>query len=526
MYIFFALIILLTWVSLNKTLSFGLTGDDWMTLYRYIQDFPTFSSHFSLSSYINDHSTYNFADLFMGLIYKLFYFNPFPYYLISTLIRISTAISFYFAVSKATKNNLAGFLSSLLFSVMFAGIETTNWVFNMNTYVSIILFNVFIYFYTKKDNQNFFLKNIILGAILGLSFIITPNRMHGLLFVIPLIAYFKIGNIDRKSLSLYFFRLLFYYLPLVGFRVLVRSTNDTAYSSKILEHFFSIDFLKSLLINLSYSFIPENIYKYIGLSQDKTIIFGFGILLFSGIYFYRHQKSSPELSKFAILSLSFVIAFMVMHLLVFDPIIMPSSHRYLIIPGAYVMVVYALLFSLLWKSKKQIQITFAILLLSTIFFSNFFSLNNYFKELSNKGRLAKDIDTQYSYLTRQIKRPQNNAPIALLFIPDDPEFLYHSITFGIPYHLMLIDPRFGYDYQKSPFAVDNLQSLIDVLSSKDSSELKRYGFQPIKIPLENVYVFTLQNRTLTNITIQARNELKKLVPGLEDVDNQSNSQNN
>lgn len=512
--ILFLPITLLTYLSFSKTFSFGLTGDDWFTLYRYILDFPTLISHFNLTNYINDHSTYNFADIFMGIIYRKFSFNPFPYYLISMILRIITAISFYYAVLIITKEKMAGYLSALLFSVMFAGIETTNWVFNMNTYFSIILFNLFISLYIKKGHLNFLFKNLILGLILGLSFIITPNRMHGLLFAIPFIALIKIKKINLHNLQNSFSRLFCFYLPIFIFRSLVRSVNDISYTTTIIQSLFKIDFIYYVLANLSNCLIPENIYKALGISQGGKVFIATFVLLSIGIFFYRQLKSYPNLSKLGLLSLSFVFSFILMPLLVFDPTVMPSDHRYLIIPGAYMIVIYSCIFVVLWKSKKQILITLSLLLIGLIFITNLFSLNYYFDDLADKGRLAPDSQKQFTYLISQVDRPDNNTPIALLFIPDDINYLYNAITFGLPYHMMLVDKKMGLDAQKAPFAVDNLNSLVNVLSSKDSNELKRYGYKPVKIPLENVFVFTLQNKTLSNITPQARDELKRFVPGL------------
>lgn len=506
--------VFLTYLSLNKTLSFGLTGDDWFTLYRYILDFPTLMSHFNLANYINDHSTYNFADIFMGIIYRHFSFNPFPYYLVSMILRIITAVSFYYAVSTATKDKLAGYLSMMLFSVMFVGIETTNWVFNMNTYLSITLFNFFLYLYTKKVHLNFFFKTSTLGLILGLSFIITPNRMHGLLFAIPFIALITISETNVNYLKQFFLRLLCFYLPVLGFRFLVKSTNDISYTTTIIQSFTQVNFFYSVLANISNILIPENIYKMLGISQGGKTFIAFFTLLSIGIFFYHHLKDFPRLSSFALLCLVFAFSFIMMPLLVFDPIIMPTDHRYLIIPGAYIMVIYACLFGILWRSKKQILTTLASSIIGVIFFANFLSLDYYFRDLTNKGRLAVDSQTQSTYLISQINRPNNDAPLVLLFIPDDINYLYNAITFGLPYHMMLIDKRMGPKIQTSPFAVDDLKSLIDVLSSKDSSELKRYGYAPVRIPLENVFAFTLQNKTLANITPQAREELKKLIEDL------------
>lgn len=518
MLILFVSTILLTYFCLNKTLLFGLSGDDWFTLYRYILDFPTLASHVNLASYINDHSNYNFADLIMGIIYRQFSFSPFPYYLISMILRVIVAISFYWAVYMATKDKLAGYLSTLLFSIMFTGIETTNWVFNMNTYISISFFNLFIFLYIRNDNLSFVLKNLILGIILGLSFIITPNRMHGLLFAIPLITLFKIDKTDNYNFKKYLLRIFLLFLPILGFRFLIRTASDTEYTETLLRSLTQIDFLRSVLVGLGNSAIPESVYNLFGISQDGKAIIVFFIFLLLMIFLYNNQKKMPALSKFALLSAGLSLSFIVIPILLFNPgMLLPSDHRYLIIPGAYIMAFYASIFSIIQKSNKQFLKTFAFLFLVTIFLINILSLRNYFNYLANKGRLAIDSQEQFNYLIARISPSKNPSPIVLLFIPDDPLYLYNSITFGIQYHLMLIDPRFGYDIQRAPFAVDNLESLIEVLSSKDSKELKRYGYKPVKIPLENVYAFRLQNKNLTNITSEVKGYLKEKIPNLKEL---------
>lgn len=500
----------LTYFGLYKTFSFGLTGDDWLTLYRYILDFPTFSSHFSISSYINDHSNYNFADLIMGIIYRQFSFNPFPYYLISMIIRIITSISFYFAVSKATKSKLAGYISAFLFSVMFAGIETTNWVFNMNTYISIIFLNLFIYLFTKDDNFAFIFKNLILGIILVLSFIITPNRMHGLIFAIPLMVLFKFDKTDSVYLKKFFLRIILFLLPILLFRFSIRSISDASYTDTILKSISQIDFLRSILIGIRNSAMPENVYNIFGIFKDVKAIIIFFAILFFAVFLWRNLKKYPDLSKFALLSLGVSLSFIIMPILIFGPkMLLSSDHRYLIIPGSFFMVFYSVIFSLVQKNSKHFLKGFSLMLLIFIFFVNLFYLRNYFNYLADSGRLALDSQKQFNYLLTQIVPSKDSSPIVLLFIPDEPFYLYNAITFGIPYHLMLIDSRFGLDIQRAPFAVDNLQSLIDVLSSKDSKELKRYGYPPVEIPLENVYAFSLQNKNLTNITPEVRKYLKE-----------------
>src|SRR5574337_612249 len=139
-----AIVILLVLITVGPSLYFSINGDDWLALYRYNLYFKTFWSYVDPRNYATSSANYVFGYLMMGIISKLFAYNPFPYYLVALILRFFSALSFYPAVYAATKNKWAGYLSSIFIACLYAGIETTNWVSNMNTYVSIILLNIFV----------------------------------------------------------------------------------------------------------------------------------------------------------------------------------------------------------------------------------------------------------------------------------------------------------------------------------------------------------------------------------------------
>lgn len=502
------LITIISFIGIGQSLSFALNGDDWLALWRYIKDFTTFQSHFDIKNYSTEYGNYVFADIIMGIIYRLFSFNPFPYYLVSIILRAVTAISFYPAVSAASKDKRAGFLSSIFFACMFAGIETTNWVFNMNTYISIALLNLFIYLYYSKDFKFLSKRGILTSFILASSFIVTQNRMHGLLFIVPLLIIFKIHKFNKENLGKALIRLVVFFLPIFVYRFVTRSSNDTAYANSFIQSVSQCEnFILSIFSSIGNIIMPEKIYAFFNITNRLKALFVFFIFLsFLTIFTKRHFRSQKYF--FALISLSMSIFFLIIPLIVFDPTgTLPSDHRYLIIPGAYILVAFAILLSDLLGQKNQFFKTGAMTLIIIILTFNLISLRIYFSMLSENGRLAGDAEKQFKFIISQIGAPKNNAPLIFLFIPDNPFYLYNAITFGFSYHMILIDGRSDLDIQKTPFAVDNLESLLDILSDAQSSELRRYGYNPIKIPIENVYTFQLQNKTLTNITPQAREYL-------------------
>lgn len=494
--------IFITFFAIGQSLHFALDGDSWLTLYRYIKDFTAFGSHFDLTNYSTDYGNYVFANIIMGIIYRLFSFNPFPYYLVSIILRVIAAISFYPAVSAASKDKRAGFLSSVFFACMFAGIETTNWVFNMNTYISITLFNLFIYLYYSKDFQ-LSKRGILTSLILTSSFIVTQNRMHGLLFITPLLIISNIGKINIQNLKRFLFQILVFFSPILGYRFLTRSSDDTVYMNSFVQSVSQWkNFILSIFSNIENAILPDTLFKIT--NELKALLV---ILIFLGLPIMLIKLRSQKY-LFTLISLSVSVFFLIIPLIVFGPAgTLSSDHRYLIIPGAYILVAFAILLSELLRQRNQFYKILAISFINIIIIINLISLRNYFDMLSENGRLAEDAEKQFKFITSQIGAPKNDAPSVFLFISDNPFYLYNAITFGFSYHMMLIDPRFGMDYQKSPFPADNMESLIDVLSGPESKELKRYGYNPIKIPIENVYTFQLQKKTLTNITPRVREYL-------------------
>jgi len=496
----FLSVILISLVGLYKTLSFAINGDDWLALYRYLKDFTTFGSHFYLANYNTLYTNYTFANIIMGIIYRLFGFNQFYYYLISLVLRTVAAFSFYPAVLSATKSKPASFLSSILFAAMFTGIETTNWVFNMNTYVSIFLFNLFLYFYFTKEAKQFY-KSISIALILGVSFIITPNRMHGLLLIIPFLVLLKTSRIKN---------LLLFYTSVLLFRFTLNASNNDVYPVVInnLKNEWD-NTLRSLLGSIGNILLPDAFYTYFKVPENSKILLA-GIFLFTlSMFFYKASRKYRE-GKFGLLSLLILPAFLAFPILVFDPnITFSSDHRYLLIPGAYFLVALSIFISILLKNKNKFYKFGGLALALAVFLLNFISTTNYFNYLSEKGRLVSDSEKQFSFIKSQIEEPANDKPLVFLFVSDDPFYLYNAITFGFPYQMMLTDSRFALDIKKAPFPVDDMESLINVLSGPESTELNRYGYEPMQIPLENVYVLSLENKTLKNTTTQTREYLRK-----------------
>lgn len=510
-------VILLSFLSVQKSLSFALNGDDWLALYRFLIDFTNFNSYFDIRHYSNDYSNYVFADIMMGWISKVFAYNPFPYYFISLVCRIIAALSFYLAVSGATKNKYAGYLSSLFFATMFAGIETTNWVFNLNTYISLTLLNLFIFLYFRKDHKVFSPTTLILSLILAATFFTAPTRMHGLIFIIPLVILAKFKYLNFSSIKKLFFESLFFYIPIILIRIFASPKSDKDHLDIYFQVFsHNLVVVTNLLATIGNSLIPDRTFSFF-VGENSLAAF-FTCILYITLFsvFYISRRKFPELSRFGAFSLTVPLSFSIIPWLINPIVVLSSDHRYQLIVGSFLLVSLSTVFAILLQQRNQFLKSIGILAPIAIILINLFTLNEYFDFLSKEGRLASDAEKHFTYLKSQIQKPNNDAPVVFLFFPDNPFYLYNAITFGLTYHWIVIDSRFELDDSKAPFPADSLDSLLLVLKDPYGTERLRFGYKGVHIPIDNVYSFKLEDKQLTNITPQIRELLRENLPSYKE----------
>lgn len=156
-------------------------GDSYLTLWRYQLNaeqnkelaFPFISTFFT---------DYGPQDTMFATLYNIFGLRPVYFYIVSFLLRLFAAFSLLPLLLYLTKNKFASYFSVMLFLITPVGLETTNWVFNMPSYLAITFLNIFLLLYLKLlDNVNF--KHYFLSLIVFfILIIIQPIRM---VFVFP-----------------------------------------------------------------------------------------------------------------------------------------------------------------------------------------------------------------------------------------------------------------------------------------------------------------------------------------------------
>lgn len=188
-------------ITFLPSFNLSLFGDDWLTLHRYATTLgPDSTSNWNHLSYFL--TPYGPQDISMGLLQKIFDFNPLYYFSVSFFLRSLATLSLIPITFYLTRSKLATFFAMLFFVVTTTGLETTNWVFNMPTYLSISLFNIFLFFFIKSRDKDNFKMLLISGVLFYVTYITQPIRMTGLVpFVLSIELFSLFLERNRRSLK-------------------------------------------------------------------------------------------------------------------------------------------------------------------------------------------------------------------------------------------------------------------------------------------------------------------------------------
>ncbi len=167
--------LILGFLTLAPSFNLALTGDDYLGLwrYRYYLEGHTGRQWNHLSFFFTD---YGPQDIITATIHKYFGFDSRYYYFFSFLTRVLAALSFFPLVKYLSRSAFFSSYSVALFMVITTGLETTDWSFNMPSYISIVSLNILtLYLLVLRGKR--WLWTILLPIFMILPIVIQPIRM-------------------------------------------------------------------------------------------------------------------------------------------------------------------------------------------------------------------------------------------------------------------------------------------------------------------------------------------------------------
>lgn len=575
-FIFLLLIISLAIFSPSFDLAFD--GDSYLTLLRYKEIVGLNNS--SITKQLNYLLTdYGPQDTMFATLYKIFNFNPVPFYIVSYLFRVLAAFSFYPLIFHLTKKRFPSYFTSLFFVVATAGIETTNWVFNMPSYIAIFLLNFFLLHFLKNNKLE--LKQLLITPFFFIITILSqPIRMIFLpLYSAFLSLYLLIKN---KNLNIFIYQIFFIFLSIiliflytdVGGRFLDErisiSKNLDRHLGSLKEEVEKKNYTIFLFpigqagkIILPQNLLPKLLPKNVTNQKDNRAILFLLVATYIGfiVYLKKHLKLKPFSIVFSLAASLVWTVFVFLKFSLNTPYPFSLPNLIALVLGGFFLITSGLCY-ISSKNKKDLQIG---LVLSTflVFFSFFApwvryptfiqdTVNRYlivgaagfsiflgiFLALFERIRpgilllssllLLLNAVSTYQYLahlskvrgiqtTQKIRHSlpilevlrQKDKPVVFYFETDNPEVLYHALTFGLPVILA---------YQQEVANPWNIVPLIDwnevVSAHLTGKPLERFGTSnKDPVGIEYIYSFSLKGNQLIDTTEQTRKKLLSLQNG-------------
>lgn len=513
----FILITLLSAFTFWGSFSLSLFGDDWLAFWRYTQHLGSKSSgQWNHLTYFL--TPYGSQDILMGILKTIYNFDSTKYYLVSFIFRLFASFSLYPLVLYLTKNKLAAVFSVLFFSVTTTGLDTTNWVFNMPSYITIGLFNLSLYFLIKSRDDKKPISLIISGILYYFAYITTPIRMHGSLPFIFLIEFFWI--IQNKNIKMVKIIALRLSLFLVIFLIIRYTGNSQGPAEEISQRINTgftailtmlsneqLNFIFNPIIIFGSMFIPDFILQD---TQRNILLLPTGSLILIVTVFLiikSFHKTNASNALFLGLSWSFLSFFFAWWWI--PNTIFPTTYRYLITSASGISILFGAMISL-GKNKTQKRFLFTIF--SFLVILHIISTRIYINYLNNTHGLetSKKI---WSQIPRIEEIGKSKEPI-IFYIEGEAgnEMIIHDIiTFGFPPHIAIL-----YNLREEdgglPVPMTDFKEVISAVES--GKTLPSYGYPPKAIPIDRIYAFYLQNQDhLVNITQQVRQKLLDIQNG-------------
>jgi len=208
LWLLFIVVFLAGLVVFFPSFKLSLYGDDWLVFWRYSYFYPA-----DYTPNVWDHishfmTRYGSQDVLINILKSIFGYQSTYYYITSFIFRMIAAFSLYPVTFYITKNKLAAFFAMLFLSVATIGLETTEYLAHIPSYISLTFFNLFLYYFLRSREDKEGKKVLFSGLFFYLTFIFAPIRMTGLLPFIFLIEFFWVlQNLNRKILKKFAIRL-------------------------------------------------------------------------------------------------------------------------------------------------------------------------------------------------------------------------------------------------------------------------------------------------------------------------------
>lgn len=520
------------------TFSMSLYGDEWLILWHGWRGALTQNS--VIPNY--QWNAYGFEILVFHYLSKLVGFNGYWFYGLSFLCRFSTAVMLYWFLKQFKVNNLGSFLASLLFMINPVGIETTDWVRNLDSYLAMNLLLIIVRMIYKSSRLFDFL---FITLIFILCILINPIRSHGVVIVsVGLSASLVLFNLFKKvnhQSKINYHVLLTIAFPAIYFLLAKLHIFGLHIGNSIIDNNFNTsDLLGNIFINIANSFFVNfkgHFINYQTLFFIITTLMGIGILLsikinsilklvllilfvsiqsvvlfvlinylnryvgFSGfvlvfwlfvasiISFILKQKQIFYILTFCLLCLTGFVIYPQIRQIGFRS---DFEHRYLIYSSLILPIILGFITNYIYLKSRILKVAFlfgCIIIISSSGWISWNYLNSH--STFHKQNYCDQVRTQ---VLKHINRADLlESRKFFLFVSDnsyeEPK-LYDCLTFGFMFYMGL---NFQiWEENKLPIAIFENEKGVESLLTDGKVTKKYIGYEK-KVLKKDLYIFQIDN---------------------------------
>lgn len=571
-------LLLLVWLSILALISYGpslglsLYGDDWLVIGKY---FANTGSDRTLAYKIQQVYVTNYGPQFVvtGNLYSIFGENPLPYFVISLVLRILSAYALFWFVKRISSINLAITVATL-YSVAAGGAETTDWVYNMTSYLAISFLLFGLGFFVVRKTYGEGVKSWIL-MILGYMTAIIRT------FILPFVAMsfvFADQLLNRRqslirSVLIAFsallpFLLVKYIFPGMGFQ----NVNSTQISDGLKQ---SLDLLKQSKFDfllMPFIYIGEISFPF-GISElgqlgfsifpfIKFVLIGGLVGLFGTLMF---RLSGTKLNKSVIGAYLTLVALKVFEMVQKNGIIVEFSNFVWAYIGITLSLIVVKNLYLAFRRRRVREVTYymtlilfvasfffgwwydlthvpvvhlryfilptigvmmmwgvllfpkselkkvKIILAGLLVFINIVSVRSYF-DTSLKSRQSEISNSLYKQLKDEVPYISQRDASVFYFENMPPLMFEQLFRFGFGYHMQLFY-TLPFNEQNFPYGVSKIEDLKAAVT--DPNFVGRTAGSKEITSIRNVYAFRLEGDRIVNVTNRVREHLENETTNLQ-----------
>lgn len=495
LFVFFPAVVLLSFLSFHKAFNFGFIVDDWFQLWGALFERPM------LNRYFADHPGVALEFL---LLSKIFGFNPFYYYLVSFILKITCSLAVAFFVYGLTKSRRTSFFSGLIFASTVMGLEAFDRISAHNAAFSIIFLSPAMYFWVQNTNQHFFRNTLasltlVLIALLGdpgSSIMILP-----LLLLWDLLTFYQNGW-SKQRLKFYSLRIIAICLLLflTFFIISMRAQYFTGnfYSANLQ---YAVTHLVSSVTNYLNSIghlvigwvIPIN--EMLGISNTTIIgkAAGYLLLLTTMLIFLSYIQTKKNSYKIIFFLLSWILVFyfpswITQEHIVKGNLVIGVTNRYLAVSAVGVVTLLAI------TAAKIKTLTLSVSVLIIVIAANIITANNLLAK-EEEYRSVKVQEALYNKIDSDVPKGVEKNSI-FIFLGNN-WFKVFALDWNGAYPFAL--KRGIHQVSEFPAVYSNVEEVANKLCAEQA-----------KYQLVNVYAWKVDNQKLTNVSQQVQDTVRNL----------------